>query len=60
MSDAVEEVKLGLLDRLRKSKEKAYDPWLERHSPRPYQFDAIKPLDSTALINIEGLSHVSQ
>jgi nitrite reductase (NADH) large subunit len=52
---AAADVKQGLRDRLRKSKERASDPWLERKKPRPYQFEAIRPLDASALINIEML-----
>ena len=56
---ATAEIKLGLLDRLRKSKAHTDDPWLERHNPRPYQFDAILPMDPAALIQIEeAASHV--
>lgn len=39
------EVKQGLLERLRKSKAKSYDAWLERHQPRPTQFVTIQPME---------------
>lgn len=55
---ATAEVKQGLRDRLRKSKERASDPWLERNNPRPYQFDAILPMDPSALIQIEEVSSI--
>lgn len=45
---ATESVQQGLLDRLRKSKAVAHDPWLERESPRtPTQFVQIEPLETT-------------
>jgi nitrite reductase (NADH) large subunit len=45
---ATDAVKQGLLDRLRKSKALAPDPWLERESPRtPTQFVQIEPLETT-------------
>jgi nitrite reductase (NADH) large subunit len=45
---AVDEVKRGLLDRLRKSKERSYDAWLERDQPAdPTQFIQIQPLDES-------------
>lgn len=40
---AAPEVKKGLIERLRKSKEKSYDAWMERESPRPFQFVQIEP-----------------
>jgi nitrite reductase (NADH) large subunit len=40
------EVRAALLDRLRKSKDKSYDAWLERRTPRPSQFVTIQPLDA--------------
>jgi nitrite reductase (NADH) large subunit len=44
---ATDAVKQGLLDRLRKSKALAPDPWLERESPRtPTQFVQIEPLET--------------
>ncbi len=39
---ATPEVRHGLLDRLKKSKDKSYDAWLERHRPRPTQFAEIQ------------------
>jgi nitrite reductase (NADH) large subunit len=43
---APEAAKVGLLDRLRKSKERSSDAWLERDSPRhSTQFVQIKPLE---------------
>jgi nitrite reductase (NADH) large subunit len=45
---ATDTVKKGLLERLRKSKALAPDPWLERESPRtPSQFVQIEPLETT-------------
>ncbi len=41
---AAPEVKQALLSRLRKSKEKSYDAWLERLNPRPTQVVEIKPM----------------
>jgi nitrite reductase (NADH) large subunit len=38
------EVRRGLIERLKKSKDKSYDAWLERHRPRPTQFVEIRPL----------------
>ena len=39
-------MKAGLLERLRKSKDKSYDAWLERDTPSdPTQFVQIEPLD---------------
>ena len=43
---AADEVKKGLLERLRKSKEQSYDAWLERHTPRPTQFVQIQPMEA--------------
>ena len=45
---ATVEARGGLLDRLRKSKAKSSDAWLERHSPRPSQFVTIEPLGAGA------------
>lgn len=42
---ATPEVRRGLIDRLRKSKEKSYDAWLERNNPRPTQFVEIQPME---------------
>jgi nitrite reductase (NADH) large subunit len=42
---AATDVRRGLLDRLRKSKDKSFDAWLERHRPRPTQFVEIQPLE---------------
>jgi nitrite reductase (NADH) large subunit len=43
---AADTAKHGLLERLRKSKERSSDAWLERDSPRhPTQFVQIKPLE---------------
>ena len=43
---ATDDVKAGLLERLRKSKDKSYDAWLERDTPSdPTQFVQIEPLD---------------
>jgi nitrite reductase (NADH) large subunit len=35
----------GLLQRLRKSKEKSSDAWMERFTPRPAQFVEIQPME---------------
>ena len=41
---ATDPVRMGLLDRLRKSKDRSVDAWLERRNPRPTQFVQIEPL----------------
>ena len=41
---ATEPVRTGLLERLRRSKDRAVDAWLERRNPRPTQFVQIEPL----------------
>ena len=41
---AVDEARHGLLDRLRKSKERSSDAWLERYNPRATQFVQIEPM----------------
>ncbi len=47
---APDTVRQGLLERLRKSKALATDPWLERNDPRtPHQFVQIEPLESSVL-----------
>ncbi len=43
------ETREALLDRLRKSKAKSYDAWLERHSPRPTQFVQIQPMEAVTV-----------
>jgi nitrite reductase (NADH) large subunit len=40
------EVRRGLLDRLRKSKDRSFDAWLERYRPRPTQFVEIQPMEA--------------
>ncbi|MEO5951714.1 MAG: nitrite reductase large subunit, partial [Chloroflexia bacterium] len=40
------EVKEALLSRLLKSKDKSYDAWLERYTPRPSQFVNIQPMEA--------------
>jgi nitrite reductase (NADH) large subunit len=35
----------ALLDRLKKSKDRSYDAWLERYNPRPAQFVQIQPME---------------
>ncbi|MBL8233286.1 MAG: NAD(P)/FAD-dependent oxidoreductase [Bryobacterales bacterium] len=45
---ATDETKLGLLDRLRRSKERSSDAWLERNNPRPTQFVQIQPLEGVS------------
>jgi nitrite reductase (NADH) large subunit len=47
---ANEETRHALLDRLRRSKEKSKDVWLERHNPRPNQFVQIQPLEPLAKV----------
>ncbi|MDX1981548.1 MAG: nitrite reductase large subunit NirB [Bryobacteraceae bacterium] len=39
------EARQGLLDRLKKSKDRSYDAWLERNNPRPAQFVQIQPME---------------
>ena len=46
---AAPEVKQALLTRLRKSKDKSYDAWLERLAPRPTQFVEIKPMEEAVI-----------
>ena len=41
---AIDEVRSGLLDRLRKSKDRSSDAWLERNNPRATQFVQIEPM----------------
>jgi nitrite reductase (NADH) large subunit len=43
------DVRRGLLDRLRKSKDKSYDAWLERIHPRPTQFVEIQPMETVSV-----------
>jgi nitrite reductase (NADH) large subunit len=43
---ATEEIRNGLLGRLKRSKEHSSDAWLERHTPRPTQFVQIQPLET--------------
>jgi nitrite reductase (NADH) large subunit len=38
--------KEALLDRLKKSKERSYDAWLERYQPLPTQFVQIQPMEN--------------
>jgi len=40
------EAKQALLDRLKKSKERSYDAWTERHRPLPLQFVQIQPMET--------------
>ena len=40
------DVRAALLDRLKKSKDKSYDAWMERSLPRPTQFVEIQPMES--------------
>jgi nitrite reductase (NADH) large subunit len=46
---APREAKEALLYRLRKSKEKSYDAWLERTFPRPTQFVEIQPMEAVSV-----------
>jgi nitrite reductase (NADH) large subunit len=43
------EVRHGLIDRLRKSKEKSHDAWLERIAPRTTQFVEIQPMETVSV-----------
>lgn len=43
---AAPEVRAALLERLRKAKDRSFDAWLERDSPRPTQFVQIQPIDN--------------
>ena len=43
------EVRAALLDRLRKSKDRSYDAWLERNQPRPTQFVEIQPMETVTV-----------
>jgi nitrite reductase (NADH) large subunit len=46
---APEAVRLGLLDRLKKSKAQARDAWLEGRSPKhPTQFIPLQPIDTVS------------
>ncbi len=51
---ATSAVKQGLLDRLRRSKAKATDVWLERNNPSPYQFSDIDPLEAVGPLDGES------
>jgi nitrite reductase (NADH) large subunit len=46
---ATPEVRHALVDRLRKSKDKSYDAWLERINPRPTQFVEIQPMEAVTV-----------
>jgi nitrite reductase (NADH) large subunit len=46
---ATADVRAALIDRLRKSKEKSYDAWLERLAPRPTQFVEIQPMEPVSI-----------
>ncbi len=43
---ATPEARHALLERLRKSKDKSYDAWMERVRPRPTQFVSIQTMES--------------
>jgi nitrite reductase (NADH) large subunit len=43
---APHEIKEAVLDRLKKSKDRSYDAWLERHEPTPSQFVQIQPMET--------------
>ena len=43
---AANDVREALLDRLKKSKDKSYDAWMERVRPRPSQFVEIQPMEA--------------
>lgn len=49
---ATDAAKQGLLDRLKRSKDRASDAWLERHNPRPFQFEPIE-VAPNGLVQIE-------
>ena len=46
---ATPETRRALLDRLKKSKDKSYDAWMERVRPRPTQFVEIQPLETVSV-----------
>jgi nitrite reductase (NADH) large subunit len=46
---ALPDVRRGLIDRLRKSKDKSSDAWLERINPRPTQFVEIQPMETVSV-----------
>jgi nitrite reductase (NADH) large subunit len=48
------ETRLALRDRLKKSKDKSFDAWQERHRPRPTQFVEIQPME----MPMEPVQHV--
>jgi nitrite reductase (NADH) large subunit len=43
------ETRTALLERLKKSKDKSYDAWMERIAPRPTQFVEIQPMESVTV-----------
>jgi nitrite reductase (NADH) large subunit len=43
---ATNDVREALLDRLKKSRDKSYDAWMERVRPRPSQFVEIQPMEA--------------
>ncbi len=43
---AADDVRAGLIDRLRKSKARSYDAWLEGRQPRTTQFVQISPIET--------------
>jgi nitrite reductase (NADH) large subunit len=43
---AASDTKRALLDRLKKSKDRSYDAWLERRQPLPAQFVQIQPMET--------------
>jgi nitrite reductase (NADH) large subunit len=45
---APDDARARLLDRLRRSKERSSDAWLERHNPRATQFVQIQPMEAFA------------
>ena len=46
---AAPEIREALLERLRKSKDKSYDAWMERVRPRPSQFVSIQPMEAVTV-----------
>jgi nitrite reductase (NADH) large subunit len=46
---ALPEIRHALLDRLRKSKDRSSDAWLERINPRPAQFVEIQPMETVSV-----------
>jgi len=43
------DTRAALLERLKKSKDKSYDAWMERIAPRPTQFVEIQPMETVSV-----------